>query len=594
VEEVRCPACDRDVPELPYCVSCGHRFACPHTGTAERFAADPRERLWAPRVASTLFPQLPRADLWPFRIALVLGVAVVVLLAVAGLYPVALGAAAALVPAEMAVYLYLVDVYEDTPGRAVALSLGWGVIAGGVFGFATARLVEPVDALYGIRATDLVVQALLVPVLGVAIAMLGPLWLRRDRRFDDTLDGVTFGSLAGGTFLGASVLGHANDLLRGGLRPPGSSTDWVLRLLELGLLLPITWAAAVGSVVAAVWLPPVAGRRSTYAHPMIVTVAALLLVCVAALAQLTLGREMTLVVLAVLAGIAVVVLRLIIHRGLRDEAGERTTGPSVRCANCGHETPSNTFCGVCGIALDALPKRAATTSVSEAGDLGRRVGHASVLAMVSAIVAIAAAVAVVLADQQQVSSPPPPCAAPPVPCSPPTGLPPALRQIATPRLVAANSPARRYQSPKFGFSFLYPAALESAAVAAFGVRLQYGSGNAFVEVIGDADTPPQAAVHNLLANLKLLGAQPMDAARAPAGAPIVGLLHATGGVWEATASDATGVTRPVRVAIASVRAHGLTIVTVAQVDSTDPDAGIVFELADEVSSSIRWPGQLGA
>jgi hypothetical protein len=499
-----------------------------------------------------------------------------------------------LVPAELAVYLYVVDVYEDTPLRAIALSVGWGVLAGAVFGFATDRLVDPVDAFYGVRASDVALQALLVPVAGVALALLGPLGLRRDRRFDDSLDAVTFGSVAGASFVAASVLTHANDLLDGGLRPPGDRTDWVLRLLELGVLVPVIWAVAVSAIAAGWWLRRDARRRPTYAHPVVVTVAALVLVCAAALAQLVLGRETMLVGLLALAMIALVVLRLLIQRGLRDEAGERPTGPPVRCANCGHETPANTFCGQCGIALAALPKQPRSDVATTRHDAGGRVGRAAVVVMTGAVVAVAAAATAVIASQREVTPPPPPCAAPPAPCSPPVGLPPALPQVATPRLVAAGTPAGRYQSSRHGFSFLYPPDLKLSAVADFGAKFRYGSGNAFVEVIGDADTAPEDAVHNLLANLKLLGAQPMAADKAPAGAPIVGLRHATGGVWEATVSDATGVTRPVRVAIAAVRTNGLTITTVAQVDTADTDAGYVFDLADQVSSSIRWPGQLGA
>ena len=156
----------------------------------------------------------------------------------------ALAAAVMLVPTELALYLYAVDIYEDARASAVSLSLGWGIVTGALFGLATELVGSQVSLLDGITARDILIQALLVPVVCVAGRTGGPLWLRRDARFNDTLDGVTFGSLAGATLIGVAALTHAWPLLESGLRPDGVADDWIVRLLELGLLAPVTWAAA--------------------------------------------------------------------------------------------------------------------------------------------------------------------------------------------------------------------------------------------------------------------------------------------------------------------------------------------------------------
>jgi hypothetical protein len=51
-----------------------------------------------------------------------------------------------------------------------------------------------------------------------------------------------------------------------------------------------------------------------------------------------------------------------------EEANEADVGPPMRCANCGRMTPGHTFCGWCGISLQAQPKLpAAQTKPTQAG-----------------------------------------------------------------------------------------------------------------------------------------------------------------------------------------------------------------------------------
>ena len=65
--DVTCPQCGGAVPSLPYCVRCGYPFdedAVPASRSCRRqFAAAPGERAWSLHVVSSLFPQLPDADM---------------------------------------------------------------------------------------------------------------------------------------------------------------------------------------------------------------------------------------------------------------------------------------------------------------------------------------------------------------------------------------------------------------------------------------------------------------------------------------------------------------------------------------------------
>ena len=54
--------------------------------------------------------------------------------------------------------------------------------------------------------------------------------------------------------------------------------------------------------------------------------------------------------------VVIVLLRRAIHVGLLEESLEVPIGPELTCPNCGELTARHTFCGQCGISLQALPK----------------------------------------------------------------------------------------------------------------------------------------------------------------------------------------------------------------------------------------------
>src|SRR5436190_22135722 len=96
---VRCDDCGQEVPEGNFCIRCGNSLSEELARTARRgFAANPREGLNRPSVVSSIFPQLPRADMDTFRVALVFGAVVVVVLALLRLFPLAVVASAVLTP----------------------------------------------------------------------------------------------------------------------------------------------------------------------------------------------------------------------------------------------------------------------------------------------------------------------------------------------------------------------------------------------------------------------------------------------------------------------------------------------------------------
>ncbi len=356
-----CPNCGADVPQMPYCIACGASLASGDAHEHRRFAASPHESAVALRFASTMLPRLPKAHMAAFNISLLVGLVLVVVIAALGYYPVALAAGAFIVPLLLVVYIYDVDDFEDEPIRVTAYTIAWGVIAGAVFGFVLRAMFPGVNPLIGEDLITGVLKTGVMPLIGGALALAGPLILLPYRKFNDVLDGATFGATAGATFAGAQVIVQSIDLFSAGLHPGGDVGSWVIRILLHSVLIPIILGCAVGSVAGAFWLRyrapvPDRGKLGAVGNPLMALLMAALLLLASSVGLNLLKDIPSLLIESVLAAVALIWLRLVIHLGLLEEIIEVAEGPPVTCANCGKETPRGTFCAACGVSLRALPK----------------------------------------------------------------------------------------------------------------------------------------------------------------------------------------------------------------------------------------------
>ena len=365
-EFVTCNQCGHSVPRMQFCIRCGHTLDDEYRGERVRrkdaFAANPDEPVRAIAFTSTLFPQLPRADMHVFRNALMLGVALVVVLAIVGAFPLAVSTAAVLVPLLMVLYLWDVDVYEDEPRTVLGATMLWGGVMGAISSVVVHGLPSSTGS-FGFNASALVVGGVVVPLVAGALMLIGPLFLLRWRRFNDVLDGATFGAASAVAFVGTKLLVDSMSMWSAGLRPGGDAGQWVVKLLSLGIVEPLIAAGAIGAVAGAFWLryrAPVADRHGLgfVGNPFIALLAGAVLLVASGLARTALNAGLTLGVELVVLVLALLWLRTVIHFGLLEEANEVEIGPVMRCPNCGAETPQHTFCGSCGISLAALPRRA--------------------------------------------------------------------------------------------------------------------------------------------------------------------------------------------------------------------------------------------
>ncbi len=290
------------------------------------------------------------------------GGAVVVGLALLHLFPMALIAAALLLPLLVVLYLVDVDLYAEEPWWAIALAVGWGGLVGIGFGLlALAIAPSSIDAITHGSSQYLVNQGLILPFCGLLALLVGPLSLLGYRRFNTVLDGVTLGGAAAAAFGGGEALTYGAHLISDGLHSSGATLPWIWRLLSLGVAMPILTMGAGAAVCAAVWLRYRAPARDSDAlgpmgHPAIALPVGALLVMGGSVGETFLPAGAWLAWLALFDLVVIVMLRRAIHVGLLEEALEVPIGPVFICPNCGGSTARHTFCGNCGISLQALPK----------------------------------------------------------------------------------------------------------------------------------------------------------------------------------------------------------------------------------------------
>jgi hypothetical protein len=416
--------------------------------------------------ATTLFPQLPRASLAGFRTALAVGAAGVIALTVLRLFPLALIGAALLMPILIGLYLRDVDVYEDEPPRVLAVTAGWGAVAG-VGTALVAQALAPAGAELFARPADrlALVRVVLVPALAAGLAILGPLALLRYPKFNDVLDGATFGATAAVAVASAQVLTNATGFLAGGVRPAGEAGQWVLLLGTVAVAWPALMAGAVGMATAAFWQRFCAPPRDRHAlgpagRPEVATLLAIALVVAGAAARRWLDEGPALATVAALAAVALVGLRRAIHLGLLEEAAEVPIGPAIRCANCGASTPSHSFCISCGISLRALPK--SPGAARRRGERGARFGVPGLVVRFAVALALFLGVgyASVLAAE-------PAAVKPRCPKGKPCGAPPQL-----PR---EHVQLRSWTSPRLGISLDYDVSrwtVDASGERSLGLRAQ--------------------------------------------------------------------------------------------------------------------------
>jgi hypothetical protein len=348
-----CLHCGHAVPAGHFCGNCGaHLSSTGGRARVHHFAASPGEHVFRMAVVSTLFPHLPSRHAHLFRETFVGGVLGVVVLCAVQLYTPALLLAAALLPVLYVLYLYEVDVWEDTVPVVMAATFGVGSLLGVGFslGFGHA----------GVHGVGL--EGVVLPVVAQLCMVAGPLLLLGARKFDEALDGLSMGVASALGFTLASVVAEYWDTITAPLVGPASiSTDQIANILRAAVIAGVVNASTTAILTARIWLWRHGRSRRRHDHTLLRLPAAL---AVAFGFQIGLGLAsyflspllLVVVVWALGAALLLVWMRVTVHHALLEEGEPFVVGAPGACAECHHLVPAMTFCPVCGSARSAAPK----------------------------------------------------------------------------------------------------------------------------------------------------------------------------------------------------------------------------------------------
>ncbi|MFV9635127.1 zinc ribbon domain-containing protein [Mycobacterium neumannii] len=369
VPTAECRVCKTDVPAGEYCGLCGcHLTPRPREGPdwlrPLDFSAAPKEHLLQLSVASSLFPHLPQRSRSAFRIGLLVLVAALIAFTLLRLPAAVVTVAALGLPLLFVLYLRESDAFRDFPVGtlvltvvlAVGLAVGWALLTGAMF--AKSYGVALGSAIVGMRMLSM---GIVVPLGGV-ILMLSPAVIVRVTRPSsrEALDGFMIGTLGGLSFSAAATLTRLAPQFGTGVVSKRPMESLLVEAGIRGLAAPLIAAAAGGLIGAALWFtrpPSKRDQRPGVVRAMLLGFAAAVLVVYLALGLIDVARfpqVLMLVLYLVLAGVALLVLRVGLHLALLHEAHDEIRAEEpLLCPHCGHVVPDMAFCPACGVATRA-------------------------------------------------------------------------------------------------------------------------------------------------------------------------------------------------------------------------------------------------
>jgi RsiW-degrading membrane proteinase PrsW (M82 family) len=349
------------------------------TERKQSFALQPGEPVASFNVLSSLMPLASGSAPQTYRWALGLGILIPVVAGALGYLAFAFVAAALVVPAVYVVYLYDVNQWEDEPvgvvlgavAAAAALAVGFTFLwHAGLLGDDLTPVDFDGNGSGGVRWSAFFVLVLLVPIVSEVLKEAGPILLARRPRFDDMIDGLTFGVASGAAFAAAETIVVNRGLFStfGHVDSPNAGF-WVSLILSAAVVKPIVYGAATGIAVASFSGLGAGydGFKPGYFRGLAEAVAANILfqggLFFAARIEGTTGAVIGLVWGALIAAVLVVRLRYLLHYAVLEAALEAvSTGTTSKdaavgtayCPSC--EMPlvaGANFCVVCGTSVRA-------------------------------------------------------------------------------------------------------------------------------------------------------------------------------------------------------------------------------------------------
>lgn len=261
---VTCSTCSSSNPEVAsFCHRCGASLRGRSSGRAGTYAVQSSEGVNQFALISTIMPHTNRETADNYRWAMIASAVLIVGATALGLLPIAVAAAAFLVPVCYLVYIYDVNLWEDAP---VVVVLGLFVVTGAlsvlvslvffrwVFENEFLSFVAggPRGGIGTLSLPALLVFAVLLPLVAEVVKNLPAVLLARLPQFDDMIDGLTFGVAAGTAYAALETLVVFSSVFTDGdVRTTQGLASWVVVIVNLMVVKSLVYGTATGIAVAA-------------------------------------------------------------------------------------------------------------------------------------------------------------------------------------------------------------------------------------------------------------------------------------------------------------------------------------------------------
>jgi len=366
-----------------FCHRCGTSLAAGSTGgkaaksRSSNYAVQSSEGVTQLALISTIMPHTNRRSADNYRWAMILSGVLILGAAALGLLPIAVAAAAFLVPMAYLVYIDDVNLWEEAPlAVIVGLFLATGALATLVSlvffhwvfdaefaSFAASGRGGGIDAL---SFPALLLFAVLLPVIAEVCKNLFAVLLAARPQFDDMIDGLTFGVAAGTAYAAfETIVVFWPVFTAEDFRTTEGVATWLVVVLNIMVVKSLIYGTATGIAVASFSGKGegYAGFKPSYFAGFGIAVAANVAywLGVRLLSYLPFGNALGLIWGFVILALLVVKIRMMLQAALLEAAVEdaATGGSTTRlatsaayCPECENMLLSNSaFCIVCGTAV---------------------------------------------------------------------------------------------------------------------------------------------------------------------------------------------------------------------------------------------------
>ena len=374
---MECQRCHAAISEAShFCHRCGNDLRSSDGERRQSFAAKPDEPVASFALVSTIMPRGAGQRPQTYKLALILALTAALLAAIFGAVPIALMIAAFAIPIVYIVYIYDVNLWEDEP---VAVTVGAFLLTGvlavlfTLFWFNVLPLQVSFGGLNGgstgPRLRDLIVLVILVPIVSEVLKEIGPLFLASRPKFDDLMDGLTFGVISGVAFAAFETLVVHWDLISAGPQGTADPALWMSIVFTEGFVKPLVYGTATGLACAEFsgLGHGFDGVSARYVKAFVTAVVANALYqagvyLLGFVGHQPLGQILGVVWGLLILGLLILRLRNVLHLGLMEAALERAArdggiGEGAElgfCPQCEMPLlPDAAFCSACGTSLRA-------------------------------------------------------------------------------------------------------------------------------------------------------------------------------------------------------------------------------------------------